>query len=111
VCVSEVVTIRQRAESFSVRVGADHFLVGHHPGGGVIHLRGGRRSRRSETLGQTQHRKTTEVQHGLKCSEIDRKATVCVCVCVCVRECARALVFFNASAVLCWFYALVHLLR
>lgn len=36
-CVS-VVTIRQCAESFSIRVGADHFLVRHHPGGGVIHL-------------------------------------------------------------------------
>lgn len=38
VCVSAVVTIRQCAESLSVRVGADHFLVSHHPGGGVIHL-------------------------------------------------------------------------
>lgn len=37
-CVSVVVTIRQRAESLSVRVGTDHFLVSHHPGGGVIHL-------------------------------------------------------------------------
>lgn len=37
-CVSVVVTIRQCAESLSVRVGADHFLVSHHPGGGVIHL-------------------------------------------------------------------------
>lgn len=36
--VSVVVTIRQRAESLSVRVGADHFLVSHHPGGGIIHL-------------------------------------------------------------------------
>lgn len=37
VCVC--VTIGQRAEGLSVRVGADHFLVSHHPGGGVIHLR------------------------------------------------------------------------
>ncbi len=37
-CVTVVVTIRQCAESLSVRVGADHFLVSHHPGGGVIHL-------------------------------------------------------------------------
>lgn len=32
------VTIRQCAEGLSVRVGADHFLVRHHPGSGVIHL-------------------------------------------------------------------------
>ena len=38
VCVNVVVTIRQCAESLSVRVWADHFLVSHHPGGGVIHL-------------------------------------------------------------------------
>lgn len=36
--VSVVVTVRQRAQSLSVRVRADHFLVSHHPGGGVIHL-------------------------------------------------------------------------
>lgn len=39
VCVGVVVTIRQRAERLPVRVGADHFLVSHHPGCGVIHLR------------------------------------------------------------------------
>lgn len=33
-----VVTIRQCAESLSVRVGADHFLVSHHPGSGVVYL-------------------------------------------------------------------------
>lgn len=36
--VSAAVTIRQCAEGLSVRVGADHFLVRHHPGSGVIHL-------------------------------------------------------------------------
>lgn len=38
VCVSAAVTIRQCAESLSVRIGADHFLVSHHPGSGIIHL-------------------------------------------------------------------------
>lgn len=33
-----VVTIGQRAESLSVGVGADHLLVSHHPGRGVVHL-------------------------------------------------------------------------
>lgn len=35
---SAVVTIGQCAEGLSVRVGADHFLVCHHPGSGVVHL-------------------------------------------------------------------------
>lgn len=33
-----VVTIGQRTESLSVGVGADHLLVCHHPGRGVVHL-------------------------------------------------------------------------
>lgn len=41
VCVSVLVTIRQRAESLSIRIGADHFLVSHHPGCGIIHLGSG----------------------------------------------------------------------
>lgn len=41
VCITAVVTIGQRAESFSIRVRADDFLVSHHPGGGIIHLWGG----------------------------------------------------------------------
>lgn len=39
-CVTAVVTIGQRAESLSIRVRADDFLVSHHPGGGIIHLGG-----------------------------------------------------------------------
>lgn len=58
--VGAIVTIRQRAESLSVRVGADHFLVSHHPGCGVIHLgtevADGQRHRHK----QSRHRK---VQH------------------------------------------------
>lgn len=38
VWVIVVVTIRQCAESLSIRVGADHFLVSHHPGSGVVYL-------------------------------------------------------------------------
>lgn len=34
----EAVTVRQRAEGLSVGVGADHLLVGHHSGRGIVHL-------------------------------------------------------------------------
>lgn len=59
-CVSVVVTIRQRAESLSIRVGADHFLVGHHPGRGIIHLGMKEQTVKDRHKNSTQE---TEVQH------------------------------------------------
>lgn len=31
-------TIRQSTESLSIREGADHFLISHHSGSGIVHL-------------------------------------------------------------------------
>lgn len=38
-----LVTIWQGAKGLSVGVGADHLLIGHHPGRGIVNLGSGRR--------------------------------------------------------------------
>lgn len=62
-----LVTIRQCAESLSVRVGADHFLVSHHPGRSVVHLgdggADGQRKRRNTAQDTKEHR----LEHVLSC--------------------------------------------
>lgn len=63
-CVTAVVTIGQRAESLSIRVRADDFLVSHHPGGGIIHLGGeGRRSRQSSAQTTEEEKISTQTQN------------------------------------------------
>ena len=95
VCVSGAVTIRQCAESLSVRVGADHFLVSHHPGSGVIHLR---------MEGHAVKRQTPQFNRGKLKQHTDlRPRLMCVCVCVCVTT-------FKLSAVVCRYYACLHFL-
>lgn len=53
-----VVTIGQRAESLSVGVGADHLLVSHHPGRGVVHLGEGEAHGSNSSLPEQQGKHT-----------------------------------------------------
>ena len=73
-CVIAVVTIGQRAESLSIRVGADHFLVSHHPGGGVIHL-----GMEEETVKRTDTRTRQKERKISTQNQMLAKADVYVC--------------------------------
>lgn len=61
-----LVTIWQGAKGLSVGVGADHLLIGHHPGRGIVNLGSGRRDSEHNILfnsGNTHKHSDTKDNH------------------------------------------------
>lgn len=92
--VSVLVTIRQCAESLSVRVGADHFLVSHHPGCSVVHLGDGGADGQRKRHNTAQETKEHRLKHGWN--------TLWFCLCfVSVLSCLTYLLFSDDNVDLC----------
>lgn len=97
------VTIRQCAESLSVGVRADHFLVSHHPGSGVIHL-----GMEEQTVKETDNNSAEETKaaHRLKQRLLDHKAKADIGLCFIFYSRIK----FKMPAVMCCYYACLHFL-